>query len=100
MKKTCNLCCIIADLQMVNISLRVLYRPDQKALPEIYRQLGLDYDDRVLPSICNEVGQISVNRLCMGKSFQFFFLAKVQTVLETCTNLISFLRIFYKEIKI
>lgn len=43
------------DLQMVNISLRVLYRPDQKALPEIYRQLGLDYDDRVLPSICNEV---------------------------------------------
>lgn len=43
------------DLQMVNISLRVLYRPDQRALPEIYRQLGLDYDDRVLPSICNEV---------------------------------------------
>lgn len=43
------------DLQMVNISLRVLYRPDQRALPEIYRQLGLDYDERVLPSICNEV---------------------------------------------
>lgn len=43
------------DLQMVNISLRVLYRPDQKFLPEIYRQLGLDYDERVLPSICNEV---------------------------------------------
>ncbi|CAG2209531.1 PHB2 [Mytilus edulis] len=43
------------DLQMVNITLRVLYRPDQKFLPEIYRQLGLDYDERVLPSICNEV---------------------------------------------
>lgn len=43
------------DLQMVNISLRVLYRPDQRMLPEIYRQLGLDYDERVLPSICNEV---------------------------------------------
>ena len=55
MTKTCILCCIILDLQMVNISLRVLYRPDQRALPEIYRQLGLDYDDRVLPSICNEV---------------------------------------------
>ena len=44
------------DLQMVNMGLRVLYRPDQKELPEMYRQLGLDYDERVLPSICNEVG--------------------------------------------
>ncbi|XP_067659664.1 prohibitin-2-like isoform X1 [Haliotis asinina] len=43
------------DLQMVNISLRVLSRPDQKDLPQIYRQLGLDFDERVLPSICNEV---------------------------------------------
>lgn len=43
------------DLQMVNISLRVLSRPDQAALPEVYRHIGLDYDERVLPSICNEV---------------------------------------------
>ncbi|KAL0119604.1 hypothetical protein PUN28_007800 [Cardiocondyla obscurior] len=43
------------DLQMVNISLRVLSRPDATRLPFMYRQLGLDYDDKVLPSICNEV---------------------------------------------
>ena len=43
------------DLQMVNISLRVLYRPDQTQLPELYRTLGTDYDGRVLPSIVNEV---------------------------------------------
>lgn len=43
------------DLQMVNISLRVLSRPDAATLPSMYRQLGLDYDERVLPSICNEV---------------------------------------------
>ncbi|XP_012253690.1 prohibitin-2 isoform X2 [Athalia rosae] len=43
------------DLQMVNISLRVLSRPDASALPVMYRQLGLDYDEKVLPSICNEV---------------------------------------------
>lgn len=43
------------DLQMVNISLRVLSRPDAAQLPAIYRQLGIDYDERVLPSICNEV---------------------------------------------
>jgi prohibitin 2 len=43
------------DLQMVNISLRVLYRPDQTQLPDLYRTLGTDYDARVLPSIVNEV---------------------------------------------
>lgn len=43
------------DLQMVNMGLRVLFRPEQTDLPAMYRQLGLDYDERVLPSICNEV---------------------------------------------
>ncbi|EFA05476.1 prohibitin-2 isoform X1 [Tribolium castaneum] len=43
------------DLQMVNISLRVLSRPNASQLPIVYRQLGLDYDEKVLPSICNEV---------------------------------------------
>ena len=46
---------LIVDLQMVNISLRVLARPDQSMLPSMYRQLGQDFDERVLPSICNEV---------------------------------------------
>lgn len=40
---------------MVNISLRVLARPDAAKLPDMYRLLGTDYDERVLPSICNEV---------------------------------------------
>jgi len=43
------------DLQMVNISLRALCRPDPSKLPEIYRNLGTDYDQKVLPSIINEV---------------------------------------------
>lgn len=43
------------DLQMVNITCRVLSRPDVSALPQIYRTLGNDYDERVLPSIVNEV---------------------------------------------
>ncbi|XP_006817633.1 prohibitin-2-like, partial [Saccoglossus kowalevskii] len=42
-------------LQIVNIGLRVLHRPDAMALPEMYRLVGSDYDDRVLPSIINEV---------------------------------------------
>ncbi|RYC65632.1 hypothetical protein CHU98_g565 [Xylaria longipes] len=43
------------DLQMVNITCRVLSRPEISALPQIYRTLGQDYDERVLPSIVNEV---------------------------------------------
>mmetsp|Transcript_30366 Transcript_30366/g.73022 ORF Transcript_30366/g.73022 Transcript_30366/m.73022 type:complete len:301 (-) Transcript_30366:306-1208(-) len=42
------------DLQMVDINLRVIYRPMQEKLPQMYRTLGLDYDERVLPSIANE----------------------------------------------
>jgi len=43
------------DLQMVSISLRALCRPDPAKLPDIYRRLGRDYDEKVLPSIINEV---------------------------------------------
>merc|ERR1711970_1393632 len=43
------------DLQMVNISLRVLSRPDPLNLPEVHKELGQDFDEKVLPSICNEV---------------------------------------------
>ena len=43
------------DMQTVNISLRTLYRPRAQNLPKIYSNLGLDYEERVLPSIINEV---------------------------------------------
>lgn len=43
------------DMQMVSLTLRVLHRPDEKSLPAIYQNLGLDYEERVLPSIGNEV---------------------------------------------
>ncbi|KAI9188000.1 Prohibitin-1, subunit of the prohibitin complex (Phb1p-Phb2p) [Blastocladiella emersonii ATCC 22665] len=43
------------DMQMVSLTLRVLHKPDVQRLPEIYQKLGMDYDERVLPSIGNEV---------------------------------------------
>uniref|UniRef100_A0A6N2KQK8 Prohibitin n=1 Tax=Salix viminalis TaxID=40686 RepID=A0A6N2KQK8_SALVM len=63
------------DLQMVNLTLRVLSRPEQRKemhlvcectvsltgkvmvsrLPHIFQRLGLEYDEKVLPSIGNEV---------------------------------------------
>jgi prohibitin 2 len=39
----------------VDISLRVLYKPNRNKLPTLYRELGVNYDERVLPSIVNEV---------------------------------------------
>ncbi|KAG5482614.1 hypothetical protein CUR178_05757 [Leishmania enriettii] len=43
------------DLQMVNVRLRVLFRPMADRLPQIYRTFGLDYDERILPSVSNEI---------------------------------------------
>lgn len=40
---------------MVSLTLRVLHRPEVQQLPKIYQSLGQDYDERVLPSIGNEV---------------------------------------------
>ncbi|KAG1370012.1 prohibitin-1, mitochondrial [Cocos nucifera] len=42
------------DLQMVRIGLRVLTRPFADRLPTIYRTLGENYNERVLPSIIHE----------------------------------------------
>ncbi|XP_062190039.1 prohibitin-2, mitochondrial-like [Phragmites australis] len=42
------------DLQMVKIGLRVLTRPMPERLPTIYRTLGENFNERVLPSIIHE----------------------------------------------
>ncbi|KAG2544605.1 prohibitin-1, mitochondrial-like [Panicum virgatum] len=42
------------DLQMVKIGLRVLTRPMPDQLPKIYRNLGENFNERVLPSIIHE----------------------------------------------
>jgi len=43
------------DLQSVKLSLRVLYRPNAEKLPELFKKYGLDYAERILPSLGNEV---------------------------------------------
>ena len=45
----------LTDLQNVNITLRILFRPQPQVLPNMYMNLGEDYDERVLPSITTEV---------------------------------------------
>jgi prohibitin 1 len=48
------------DMQTISLTLRVLHRPDIEKLPTIYSRLGPDYDERVLPSIGNEVLKATV----------------------------------------
>lgn len=43
------------DLQMISLAVRVLYKPEIGSIPEIYRRLGVQYADVVLPSVINEV---------------------------------------------
>lgn len=50
------------DLQMVTIAIRVLHKPDPSRLVWIYRHLGINYDERILPSIMNECAKAVVAR--------------------------------------
>lgn len=43
------------DLQQVDLTLRILFRPLEEKIPEILNTIGPDYDDKVIPSIGNEV---------------------------------------------
>lgn len=42
------------DLQMVEVGLRILYKPDAAKLAIIHQTLGQNYDERIMPSIANE----------------------------------------------
>jgi len=55
------------DMQNVNITLRILYRPLPDQLPKIYSILGPDYDERVLPSITTEVLKAVVAQFDAGE---------------------------------
>jgi prohibitin 1 len=42
-------------LQTVDIALRVLHRPIPEKLPSICNSIGKNYEEKILPSIGNEV---------------------------------------------
>ncbi|KEG10578.1 putative prohibitin [Trypanosoma grayi] len=43
------------DLQTVNLAVRVLYQPSVNDLSHVYRNLGMEYAETVLPSLINEI---------------------------------------------
>ena len=58
----------LTDLQTVDITLRILFRPDETELPRIFKQYGMKYDDQILPSITTEVLKAVVVRSLLGHS--------------------------------
>jgi len=60
------------DLQMVNLTLRVLSRPDTENLPTIVQNLGLEYDEKVLPSIGNITTLYRTCYNCFCKCYKLF----------------------------
>lgn len=62
--RPCNLQTLTGskDLQMVTIGVRVLHKPKPADLVWIYEHLGMNYDERILPSLMNEVAKAVVAR--------------------------------------
>jgi len=62
--RPCNLQTLTGskDLQMVTIGVRVLHKPNPHNLVWIYRHLGINYDERILPSLMNECAKAVVAR--------------------------------------
>ena len=55
-------------MQIIKLSVRVLFHPEVDKLDTIYTRLGLNYEQKVLPAITNEilrtvVAQFSANQL-------------------------------------
>ena len=63
MKNHLNNClCGSKDLQTVNLKIRIVCRPKIDKLPELYRLLGMNYDERVLTSIVQEICGVAVSQ--------------------------------------
>jgi prohibitin 1 len=59
------------DLQTVNISLRVLCRPEEEHLARIYSEYGADYNDRIIPSVGQETLKAVVAQYDAGELLTF-----------------------------
>lgn len=79
---------------MVNITMRVLSKPDTEKLATIFKGLGPDWEERVLPSIGNEVvkavvAQYNAEQLITQRD-KVSRMVRVQCWLDTPTDSSSF----------
>lgn len=80
----------ISDLQNVNITLRILFRPIPDQLPRIYTILGVDYDERVLPSITTEVLKAVVAQFDAG---ELITQREVCLIIHSCNLLLNMITV-------
>lgn len=73
-------------MQTVSLTLRVLSRPDCQHLPSIYTKLGIDYDEKVLPSITNEVLKAIVAQFNAGELITQRELVQLFIIIGICEN--------------
>ncbi len=65
----------------MNITLRILHRPVPEELPKIYTNVGIDYAERVLPSITNEVLKaVVVSQSATDRCFTYLILCQLPYV--------------------
>jgi len=50
------------DLQQIELSCRVLYRPIEDFLPSLINNVGVNYEEKILPSLVNEVVKAELAR--------------------------------------
>jgi prohibitin 2 len=72
------------DMQLVKLSVKVLFHPEVDRLDTIYTRLGKNYDQKVLPAICNEILRTVVAQFSAAQ-----LLSQRDQVSERIRNLLS-----------
>ena len=55
------------DMQSIKLSIRVLFHPEVSNLHVIYSRLGRNYEQKVLPALCNEILRTVVAQFSAGQ---------------------------------
>ena len=72
------------DLQMVNINLRVLTRPEASALPTITQMIGTDYDEKVSSRLSVQIMWLYIELCCIVLCIELCCIQIMWLYIELC----------------